>query len=146
SEALEMTGNVYRSLAATLTRAGFEGVLVGDEGGFGPRLQSNEQAVRILLEAMEKAGYRPGRDVAVALDVAASHFYRDGCYHLGIGCGGALSSDAMVGLLQKWAAAYPILSIEDGMAEDDWEGWQKLTAALGQKVQLIGDDLFATNP
>lgn len=146
SEALEMTVHVYRALAATLARHGFESVLVGDEGGFGPRLNSNEQAVEIILEAIEKAGYVPGREAALALDVASTHFFRDGQYHLKVGGGVSLSADAMVDLLQRWVDHYPILSIEDGMAEDDWDGWRKLTVALGRRVQLIGDDLFVTNP
>jgi enolase len=144
SEALEMTVAVYRALGAALTRHGFEGVLVGDEGGFGPRLHTNEQAIEIVLEAVRAAGLTPGRDAAVALDVAASHFFRDGKYHLRDG-GRALGRDEMVALLARWAAAYPVLSIEDGLAEDDFEGWRAQTAALGPRVQLVGDDLFATN-
>jgi enolase len=145
SEALEMTVNVYRALAATLTRHGFEGVLVGDEGGFGPRLHHNEQAVTLLLEAIEKAGYAPGKQAAVALDVASTHFYHGGCYHLRATAGAALSGDAMAEMLASWTRQYPILSIEDGMAEDDWQGWRTLTASLGRHAQLIGDDLFVTN-
>ncbi|MBV9124741.1 MAG: phosphopyruvate hydratase [Planctomycetes bacterium] len=146
AEALEMTVAVYRSLSATLVRHGYEGRLVGDEGGFGPRLQSNGQAIHLIIEAMERAGYAPGREAALAIDVAASHFYREGGYHLGATTQTDLSSEELAGLLQRWADAYPILSIEDGMAEDDWDGWRQLTSALGQRVQLIGDDLFATNP
>jgi enolase len=146
SEALQMTVAVYRSLAAVLMKNGFEGVLVGDEGGFGPRLQSNEQAVELILTAVKQAGYAPGRDAALALDVAGSHFYRDGHYHLRVPAVTPLSAEDMVALLRRWVETYPILSIEDGMAEDDWEGWQKLTTALGKHVQLIGDDLFVTNP
>ncbi len=145
AEALEMTVAVYRALAAVLTAAGFEGVLVGDEGGFGPRLRGNEQAVELCLRAIEKAGRVPGRDAALALDVASTHFYRDGRYHLKDATA-PLAADQMTDLLARWAAAYPILSIEDGMAEDDWEGWGALTQALGGRVQLIGDDLFVTNP
>jgi enolase len=143
SQALEMTVNVYRSLSTTLIRHGFEGVLVGDEGGFGPRLRDNEQAVVLCLEAIERAGYSPGRDAALALDVASTHFYRDGRYHLG---GASLDADGMAALLESWVDRYPILSIEDGMAEDDWDGWRRLTERLGGRVQLIGDDLFVTNP
>jgi enolase len=146
SEALEMAGDVYRALGAVLTRHGFEGVLVGDEGGFGPRLQSNEQAVQLILEAIERAGYAPGRQAALALDVASTHFYRDGRYQLKDMAGTPLSADDLAALLDRWATQYPLLSIEDGMAEDDWEGWGKLTAALDRRVQLIGDDLFVTNP
>src|SRR5262249_2303264 len=96
-----------------------------------------------ILEAITEAGYKPGVQAALALDVASTHFFRDGRYHLR---GDALSSSEMVGLLERWVNAYPILSLEDGVAEDDWEGWRELTAALGNKVQLIGDDLFVTNP
>jgi enolase len=146
SEALQMTVAVYRSLGQTLQRHGYEGVLVGDEGGYGPRLSSNEQAVELILEAISRAGLEPGRDAALALDVASTHFYRDGFYIFGSTPGATLSADSMVELLERWVKAYPIRSIEDGMAEDDWEGWQKLTSALGNRVQLIGDDLFVTNP
>jgi len=146
SEALEITVRVYRFLGATLLRHGFEGVLVGDEGGYGPRLRSNEQAIEMVLEAIERAGYRAGRDAGLALDVASSHFYRDGKYWLNATKENALSADQMTDLLTRWVRSYPILSIEDGMAEDDWEGWRALTATLGKSVQLIGDDLFVTNP
>ena len=146
SEALEMTCAVYRCLGGVLRAHGFEGVLVGDEGGYGPRLASNEQAVELCLEAFGKAGLEPGTDAALALDVASSHFWRDGAYHLREGGGQILSSEQMVERLARWAEAYPILSIEDGLAEDDWAGWKALTEALGRRVQLIGDDLFATNP
>jgi enolase len=146
SQALEMTVRVYRALAEVLTRHGFEGVLVGDEGGFGPRLQSNEQAVQMCVEAIERAGLAPGRDAGLALDVASTHFYREGHYHLKAGGGRALSAEELAGELRRWVDTYPILSIEDGMAEDDWHGWTTLTAALGTRVQLIGDDLFVTNP
>jgi enolase len=146
SAALEMTAHIYRALGTTLTRHGYEGVLVGDEGGFGPRLPSNEEAVRLILEAIEAAGYKPGGDAALALDVASTHFWHCDCYHLRATAGTALNATEMVDMLRRWTADYPILSIEDGVAEDDWDGWQKLTAALGQHVQLIGDDLFATNP
>ncbi len=146
SEALEMTVAVYRALSAVLARHGFEGVLVGDEGGFGPRLHSNEQAVEMILEAVAGAGLAAGKDAAIAIDVASSHFYRDGRYHLQEGGGKLLTADEMTERLTRWTATYPILSIEDGLAEDDWDGWRKLTAALGARAQLIGDDLFATNP
>jgi enolase len=146
SEALEVTVHVYRALGATLTHHGYEGVLVGDEGGFGPRLRSNEEAVHLILEAIRAAGLEPGQDAAVALDVASTHFWHRSCYHLRATAGTALSAVEMVDMLRRWTADYPILSIEDGMAEDDWDGWQKLTAALGRHVQLIGDDLFVTHP
>jgi len=146
SESLEMTVAVYRALSAVLTRRGFEGVLVGDEGGFGPRLHGNEQAVELILEAITDAGLTPGKDAALAIDVAGTHFHRDGRYHLGAAGGAALTADEMIELLNRWVKSYPILSIEDGLAEDDWDGWRRLTTALGGRVQLIGDDLFATNP
>src|SRR5579871_941275 len=145
-EALEMSVNIYRSVSTTLIRRGFEGVLVGDEGGFGPRLQDNEQALGIVVEAIERAGYAPGQQAAIAIDVASTQFYRDGHYHLRITAGTALSAEALIDLLEKWVDRYPILSIEDGLAEDDWDGWRSLTSRLGRRIQLIGDDLFVTNP
>jgi enolase len=146
SEALAMAVNVYRALSTVLIRHGFEGVLVGDEGGFGPKLHGNEQAVQMCVEAIRAAGYEPGRDAALALDVAASHFHHADCYRLKATAGVALSADDMALTLRRWVDDYPILSIEDGMAEDDWTGWAKLTKDLGRRVQLIGDDLFVTNP
>jgi enolase len=146
SESLEMTAAAYRALSGVLTRLGFEGVLVGDEGGFGPRLASNEQAIELILQAITKAGLTSGTDVALAIDVASTHFHRDGRYHLREGVGASLTADEMIDLLKGWAEAHPILSIEDGLAEDDWDGWRRLTAELGGRAQLIGDDLFATNP
>jgi enolase len=143
SEALEMAVAVYHALGRTLTRHGFEGVLVGDEGGFGPRLHGSEQAIEMILEAIEVLGLTPGRQAALALDVASSHFFRDGLYRLR---GRSLEAAAMVELLRGWVDRYPVVSIEDGLAEDDWDGWRLLTEALGRRVQLIGDDLFATNP
>jgi len=140
SEALLMTVAVYRALGELLRQHGFEGVLVG----FGPRLPGNEQAIEMALKAMEKAGCVPGRDAALALDVASTHFFQGGQYHWRDDP--PLPADAMVTLLERWCGAYPIWSIEDGLAEDDWTGWRRLTAALGRTVQLIGDDLFVTNP
>jgi enolase len=145
SEALQMAVAVYRALAETLTQHGFEGALVGDEGGFGPKLRSNEQAVELILEAIAAAGCTPSQDAALALDVASSHFYRDGLYHLRAEGGTALTAGQLADLFVRWVKAYPILSIEDGMAEDDWEGWRHLTALVGRQVQLIGDDLFVTH-
>jgi enolase len=131
-------------LGEILKHHGFEGFLVGDEGGFGPRLGSNLQAVEMILEAIEKAGLAPGRGAAIALDVASTQFFHDGRYHRGKK--GSLDSDEMIAWLKKCVIDYPILSIEDGLAEDDWQGWRRLTQALGDRVQLIGDDLFVTNP
>jgi enolase len=146
SEALEMTCHVYRCLGEVLRKHRFEGVLVGDEGGFGPRLESNEQAVQLVLEAIEQAGLQSGRDAALALDVASSHFHQGGVYRLRSTGDKDLSPSAMIDLLRGWVKKYPIWSIEDGLAEEDWAGWKQLTEALGSRVQLIGDDLFATNP
>src|SRR5262245_32781759 len=126
SEALEMTSRVYRALAETLREHGFESVLVGDEGGFGPRLHGDEQAVELALAAIERAGLTACKAAALAIDVAASHFYRDGRYHLQATADLALTSGEMVTTLRRLAADYPILSIEDGMAEDDWDGWREL--------------------
>jgi enolase len=143
SEALHMTVRVYRALSATLIEHGYEGVLVGDEGGFGPKLKSNEHAIEMILEAIERAGLHAGRDAAIALDVASTHFFDGGVYRLGEL---RLSATSLAAMLADWVERYPILSIEDGMAEDDWAGWKTLTESLGQRVQLIGDDLFVTNP
>ncbi|MEQ1872844.1 MAG: phosphopyruvate hydratase [Ilumatobacteraceae bacterium] len=117
---------------------------VGDEGGFAPDLPSNEDAIKILVEAIEKAGYNPGEDIAIAMDPAMSELYRDGNYHLA-GEGKVLSGDDMVAYWMRLVDTYPIISIEDGMAENDWDGWAALTKALGNKVQLVGDDVFVTN-
>jgi enolase len=146
SEALEMTVAIYGKLGEVLRKHGFEGMLVGDEGGYGPRLHGNEQAVELIMEAFAGAGLEPGRQAALALDVAASHFYRDGSYYLHEGGKKLLDAGAMVERLVRWARDYPIFSIEDGLAEDDWDGWRQLTEALGGTVQLVGDDLFVTNP
>jgi enolase len=145
SEALHMTVAVYRALSAVLVRHGFEGVLVGDEGGFGPRLRCNEQAVELILEAITAAGLTPGRDAALAIDVAANHFNEGGRYQLRSE-GRSLERDEMIDLLARWVETYPVLSIEDALHEDDRAGWQALTRKLGGRVQLIGDDLFVTNP
>jgi enolase len=146
SEALEMTVAVYRALGTVLTEQGYEGILVGDEGGFGPRLQTNEQAIELILEAIHRAGLDPGRDAALALDVASTHFYHDGVYRLKAEGDRELQPEEMAKRLARWSVTYPILSIEDGLAEDDWDGWVRLTARLGGTVQLVGDDLFVTNP
>jgi enolase len=146
TEALEMVVQVYHTLAARLTRYGYEGVLVGDEGGFGPRLLSNEHAAEMIWAACDTAGLTPYQEVALALDVASTHFYREGRYRLRANGEEALTSGEMVALLHNWVERYPIFSIEDGLTEDDWKGWKLLTAELGQEVQLIGDDLFVTNP
>jgi len=118
---------------------------VGDEGGFAPNLASNEQALEVLVEAIKKAGYKPGKDVVLALDVAASEFYEKGAYILGAEAKPKKSGDELIAIYERWCKAYPIVSIEDGMAEGDWAGWKKISEKLGDKVQLVGDDIFVTN-
>jgi enolase len=146
SAALEMTVAVYRAVGAVLRERGFESVLVGDEGGYGPRLRDDEQALEVVGDALLACGFEPGRDVAIAVDVAASHFFDPdrGTYRLRATGGRDLDGPGLVDLLAGWVQRYPIVSIEDGLAEDDWDGWAALTARLGASVQLIGDDLFAT--
>jgi enolase len=146
SAALELTTAVYRAVGAILREKGEEASLVGDEGGYGPKLRTNATAVDCILEAVLACGLEMGRDVAVALDVAATHFFDEatGVYHLSSGCEDTLDSASMIAMLEHWVGLYPIVSIEDGLAEDDWDGWSRLTARLGSSVQLIGDDLFAT--
>ncbi len=143
TEALEMTVSVYWTLGDVLREHGFEGILVGDEGGFGPRLSNNEQALEIIVATYARLGLKPGVDAGIALDVASTHFYDGTRYTLQ---GKSWEPGALVELLATWCQQYPILSIEDGMAEDDWDGWKLLTEKLGATVQLIGDDLFVTNP
>ncbi len=143
SEAVRATSEVYHALKAVLKAQGLA-TGVGDEGGFAPQLRSNEDALKLIIEAIRKAGYEPGRDVAIALDPAASEFYSDGKYNLK-GEGKSLDAWQLVKLYEEWTTRYPIVSIEDGMAEDDWDGWKLLTATIGEKVQLVGDDLFVTN-
>ena len=145
SQALEWIVRIYNRLGALLNERGYEGTLVGDEGGYGPRLTSLSLAVECLLTAIERAGLRPGEQVGIALDVASSHFYEAERYRLRTGGERVLTSEEMVDFLADWVARYPILSIEDGVAEDDWAGWQQLTDRLGDRVQLVGDDLFVTN-
>ncbi len=144
SEALRMNAEIYHNLKALLKSKGLSTAL-GDEGGFAPNLACNSDAIEVILEAVEKAGYKPGEDIKIALDVASSEFYEDGKYNMA-GEGVVKTSDEMVEYLAELCAKYPIISIEDGMAEDDWDGWKKLTKKLGKKVQLVGDDLFVTNP
>ena len=141
--ALQIGAEVYASLKEVLKDRGLN-TNVGDEGGFAPALSSNKQAIEAILSAIEKAGYQPGKDCFIALDPAASEFYKNGQYKLSKE-GISLSNTEMVDYYVKWASAYPIISLEDGMAEDDWDGWQLLTEKLGSKVQLVGDDLYATN-
>ncbi len=143
SEALRMNAEIYHGLKALLNAKGL-GTGLGDEGGFAPNLKSNEEAIEVILEAVKKAGYKPGEDIMIALDVAASEFYKDGKYQME-GEGLVKTSNQMVDYLAALCAKYPIVSIEDGLAEDDWKGWKALTKKLGDKVQLVGDDLFVTN-
>ncbi len=143
AEALRMGAEIFHNLKAVLKERGCV-TAVGDEGGFAPNLGSNEEALQVIVEAVERAGYKPGVDVKLALDVAASEIYQDGKYNLA-GEGKIKTADEMIEFYADLIEKYPIISIEDGLAEDDWEGWQKLTAALGGRVQLVGDDLFVTN-
>jgi enolase len=142
-EALRWGAETYHALKKVLQERG-QNTNVGDEGGFAPSLSSNEEAVTLILEAIERAGYRPGRDIYLALDPAASEFYEDGLYHLKRE-GRKLTPAEMVDFYHDWVERYPILSIEDGLAEDDWEGWKLLQKRLGERIQLVGDDLLVTN-
>ena len=144
AEALEFGANTYHALKKIIDGRGLS-TGVGDEGGFAPDLAANSEAVELLLEAISAAGYEPGRDIGLALDPATSEIHRNGKYVLESE-GRELSSDEMVDFWSEWVDRYPIVSIEDGMAEDDWEGWIKLTQQIGDRVQLVGDDLFVTNP
>ena len=143
SHALQMGTEVYHSLKQVLQDKGLN-TNVGDEGGFAPSLSSNSQAIEVILSAIEKAGYKPGKDCFIALDPAASEFFTDGKYVLSRE-GVTLNSEEMVDYYVKWASSYPIISLEDGMAEDDWDGWQLLTEKLGSQIQLVGDDLYVTS-
>jgi len=143
AEALRMGAEVFHALKSVLKAKGLN-TAVGDEGGFAPDLKSNEEALQVIMQAIEKAGYRPGRDAFICLDPASTEFYAGGKYVLK-GEGKSLSSEQMVDFWANWAAHYPIVSLEDGMAEDDWDGWAMLTKRLGDRVQLVGDDLFVTN-
>jgi enolase len=145
SQALRMGVEIFHNLKKVLTTKGYN-TAVGDEGGFAPNLKSNEEALEVILEAIEKAGYQAGEDIYLALDVAASELFDEGSYAFKKAGGERKSSAEMVELYDKWVREYPIYSIEDGLAEDDWDGWRTLTEKLGTKVQLVGDDLFVTNP
>ncbi len=142
-EALRMGAEIFHALKAVLKGKGLN-TAVGDEGGFAPNLGSNEEALATIMEAIEKAGYKPGVDVFLGMDIASTEFFKDGKYHLE-GEGKSFTSAEFVDLLAGWVERYPIISIEDGCAEDDWDGWKLLTDRLGGKVQLVGDDLFVTN-
>jgi enolase len=144
SEALRAGVEIFHSLKSVLKAKGLS-TAVGDEGGFAPDLKSNEQAIETILEAIGKTGYKAGKDVYLGLDVASSEFFKDGVYHLE-GEGKKLSPHELIEFYANWCAKYPIITIEDGMAEGDWDGWKGLTDKLGKKIQLVGDDLFVTNP
>lgn len=142
-KAVQACAEVYHALKKTLNDKGYS-TGVGDEGGFAPNLKSNAEAIEVILEAIKKAGYEPGKDIFIAIDAASSEYYKDGKYVLE-NEGKTLTASEMVDFFEDWVNKYPIISIEDGMAEEDWEGWKLLTDRLGKKVQLVGDDLFVTN-
>lgn len=146
ADSLRMGTEIFHHLKTVLKSKGMS-TNVGDEGGFAPNIKSNEEAIQTVIEAIEKAGYRPGEDIWIAMDAAASEFYNaeEGVYHFKKSTGDKLTSAQMVDYWADWSKKYPILSIEDGLAEDDWDGWKNLTDKIGNKVQLVGDDLFVTN-
>lgn len=144
SEGLRWGVEVFHNLKSVLKKKGFS-TNVGDEGGFAPDIQSNEEAIETVLQAIEAAGYKVGDQIAIALDAASSEMFKDGKYKFYKSSGKEISSDEMVAYWTEWVNKYPIVSIEDGMAEEDWDGWKKLTDAIGNKCQLVGDDLFVTN-
>ena len=145
-KAIQMGSEVFHNLKAVLKKAGHS-TNVGDEGGFAPNLASNEEAITFIIQAIEKAGYKPGEDIYIALDPAASEFYlpEENVYHLKWSTGDKLTPAEMVDYWDNWTKKYPIISIEDGMAEDDWDGWKLMTDKMGDKIQLVGDDIFVTN-
>ena len=146
SEAIRMGAEVFHNLKAVLKKSGHS-TNVGDEGGFAPNLASNEEAIKVVLQAIDKAGYKAGEDIFIALDPAASEYYipEEDVYHLKWSTGDKLNRGEMVDFWADWAKKYPIISIEDGMAEDDWDGWKLMTEKMGDKIQIVGDDLFVTN-
>ena len=144
SEALRWGVEVFHTLKGVLKKRGYN-TAVGDEGGFAPSVKSNVEGIEVVLEAIQQAGYKPGEEIAIALDPASSEFYQDGKYVFKKSDKSSKTSEEMVRYWVKWAADYPIVSIEDGLAEDDWAGWEMLTKELGEKIQLVGDDLFVTN-
>jgi len=146
TEAIRMGAEVFHNLKSVLKKGGYS-TNVGDEGGFAPNLKSNEEAIIVILQAIEKAGYRPGEDIYLALDPASSEYFKpeENVYHLHKSTGDKLTPSQMVDYWKNWVDKYPIVSIEDGMAEDDWDGWRLITKTMGDRVQLVGDDLFVTN-
>jgi enolase len=145
AEALRYGAETFHALKAILSKQGYA-TNVGDEGGFAPNLKSNDEACEVIIEAIKKAGYKPGKDISIALDPAASSFYEKGMYNLAKSGQGKKSTDEMITFYRNWIKKYPIVSIEDGLAENDWEGFRKQTADQGEKIQIIGDDIFVTNP
>jgi enolase len=141
-EALRVAVEVFHNLKSILKSKGLA-TSVGDEGGFAPNLQSNEEALNLIIQAIEKAGYKPGKDVSLALDCAASSFYKNNAYQFE---GAQKSSSDLINIYASWISRFPILSIEDGLSEHDWSGWQEMTKKIGGKAQLVGDDIFVTNP
>ena len=144
SEALRWGVEVFHTLKGVLKKRGYN-TSVGDEGGFAPSLKSNTEAIEVILEAITQAGYKPGEEIAIALDPASSEFFQDGKYVFKKSDKSTKSSDDMVRFYSKWVNDYPIVSLEDGLAENDWDGWANLTKELGDKIQLVGDDIFVTN-
>ncbi len=144
AEALRYGAETFHALKSILQKRGYS-TAVGDEGGFAPNLKSNDEACEVIVEAIKAAGYQPGKDVAIALDPAASSFYENGAYQLTKSGGGSKSSAEMIALYREWIDRFPIISIEDGLAEDDWAGFARMTAALGERIQIVGDDIFVTN-
>jgi enolase len=144
AEAIRMSAEVFHNLKKTLKSKGYN-TSVGDEGGFAPNLKSDEEALELILESIQKAGYKPGQEIYLALDVAASELHEEGLYVFKKSDGSKRTSEEMIGFYRDFVHKYPIILIEDGLAEDDWEGWKNLTKALGQRIQLVGDDIFVTN-
>ena len=144
-EALRYGAETFHALKKIINSRGMS-TAVGDEGGFAPKCESHEEAIELILEAIKAAGFEAGKDIMIGLDCASSEFFEDGKYVMKKSSGKALTAEEWIAVLEDWVNKYPIISIEDGMAEGDWEGWAKLTAALGKRVQLVGDDLFVTNP
>jgi len=144
SEALRWGVEVFHTLKGVLKKRGYN-TAVGDEGGFAPSVKSNVEAIEVVIEAIQQAGYKPGEEIAIALDPAASEFYQDGKYVFKKSDKSSKSSEEMVRFWSNWVSGYPIVSIEDGLAENDWDGWKALTDALGGRAMLVGDDLFVTN-
>jgi enolase len=145
AEAIRMGEETFHTLKALLHRKGYS-TGVGDEGGFAPDLKSDEEAIEVILEAISEAGYAPGGDISLCLDPASSELWQDGQYVFSKSKQPAKSAEEMVRLYESWVSQYPIVLLEDGLAENDWDGWQALTAALGDKLELVGDDIFCTNP